>query len=379
MNRVPGLDLLRALAIVSVIFTHAAVLEQVPVAGQIATFGWMGVDLFFALSGYLIGNQLLQPIARGEAIGAGSFYARRLFRTLPAYLVVVGLYFTVPVFRERPEIQPLWQFLTFTENLFIDFTQPKAFSHVWSLCVEEHFYLVAPLIVWLVARRPSRAKAVGVCLAVLIGGMALRGYVWIHDLSPAKRVSYGHAFIQLLMERIYYPTWTRLDGLVFGVMLATLRTFRPRAWETMMRRGDLVLGAAVAGLALSIWMFGTQWALLPTVIGYPILSLSMTGLVAAGASRVSLIGRWHVPGAGPVAAIAYSLYLTHKQVYHMVTLALGGRLDGHPLIAFLVMAGSAVFVGAGLYLAVERPFLRLRDRLIRRQGAPATPMEEAPA
>ena len=153
MNRAPGLDLLRAAAIVWVMYYHAQIMDLVPDSDQVARFGWMGVDLFFALSGYLIGSQLFRPLAQGRTIDAGRFYARRALRTLPAYIAVVAVYFTVPAFRERPTIQPLWQFLTFTENLFIDFYGGKAFSHVWSLCVEEQFYLVVPVAAWWLARR----------------------------------------------------------------------------------------------------------------------------------------------------------------------------------------------------------------------------------
>jgi peptidoglycan/LPS O-acetylase OafA/YrhL len=104
----------------------------------------MGVDLFFVLSGYLIGSQLLKPFRSGEHPRLWDFYRRRLYRILPAYLAVLALYFLVPVWREQDGISPLWQFLTFTENFFVDYAKNEAFSHVWSLCVEEHFYCCCP-------------------------------------------------------------------------------------------------------------------------------------------------------------------------------------------------------------------------------------------
>lgn len=216
MNRLPGLDLLRAIAILWVMTYHALILGLIA-PNEVARFGWMGVDLFFALSGFLIGGQLFKPIARGGKLEPGTFYARRLFRTVPTYLVVLALYFTVPMFRERPGLGPLWQYLTFTQNLFVDFYRVKAFSHVWSLCVEEQFYLIAPLVVMLLAWRPSPAKAVAALLLLFVGGMVLRGYIWLHDLAPIKQVDIGPAsFGVRWMEWIYYPTWTRLDGLLAG-------------------------------------------------------------------------------------------------------------------------------------------------------------------
>jgi peptidoglycan/LPS O-acetylase OafA/YrhL len=365
-GRAPGLDLLRAAAIVWVMYYHALIMALVPDSDPVATYGWMGVDLFFALSGYLIGSQLFRPLARGRQIGVARFYARRALRTLPAYLVVVAIYFTVPAFRERPAIQPLWQFLTFTENLFIDFQGGKAFSHVWSLCVEEQFYLVVPFAAWWLARRPKAWKVIALCIAILLGGMALRGFVWLHDLAPIRSVTHGPGnFWQRYQERIYYPTWNRLDGLLGGVVLAAIAAFRPSLWQALMRRANLIGAAALICLAVAIWIFGDQASLIATVIGFPLLSLGMTGLVAWGAGPSGLLGRRPVPGAGAVAAMAYSLYLTHKQIYHMVHVAVGMGLDNRPVIAFGVYAFAALGGGALLYGTVERPFLRLREKLPR--------------
>jgi peptidoglycan/LPS O-acetylase OafA/YrhL len=360
MNRAPGLDLLRAIAILWVMYYHGAVLGLLPDNDPVATPGWMGVDLFFALSGYLIGSQLLRPLAGSQEADPARFYLRRALRTLPAYFVVVALYFTVPIFRERATIMPLWQFLTFTENIFIDFSHPRAFSHVWSLCVEEQFYLVAPIVIWLMARWPKAWKAIALCTAILVGGMVLRGYIWFHDLAPIQHVPHGH-FSQRFQERIYYPTWTRLDGLLGGVVLALIAAFRPKLWAAVMRRADLIGLVGLLAVAGGIWIFSAPPGFVSTVFGYPLVSFGMTALVAAAAGPIGLLGRRAIPGAATVAAMAYSLYLTHKQVYHMVHVAVGDSLDGRPTAAFLTYAIAALGAGALLYLAVERPFLRLRD------------------
>src|ERR1700677_1500492 len=90
-NRLPGLDTLRALAIAEVMVFHLRGL--LPDAFQpIARFGWMGVDLFFVLSGYLIGSQLLKPVRDGRRVSLLGFYRKRAYRILPVYLVVLALY-----------------------------------------------------------------------------------------------------------------------------------------------------------------------------------------------------------------------------------------------------------------------------------------------
>jgi peptidoglycan/LPS O-acetylase OafA/YrhL len=370
VNRLPGLDLLRAIAILWVMDFHAQGFHIVASSDHVARFGWMGVDLFFALSGFLIGSQLLRPLSNGQALRPGLFYVRRLFRTLPPYLVVVALYFTVPVFREAPHMAPLWRFLTFTENLFVDSHHARAFSHAWSLCIEEQFYLVAPIAVYLLARRPAGWKVVIACVSIVLGGTLLRAAIWLHALAPAVDVMHGYGnFFQRWVELIHYPTWTRLDGLLAGVVVALFKSFRPTVWHIFMRRGNVLLGGAFAGLAVAVCLFRDQSAFLPSVIGYPILALGMGCLVAAGASPSSLISRRALPGVGAVAAMAYSLYLTHKGAYHLVGLVAGQSLAGHSILAIVVYGGAALLCGALLYAAVERPALLLRDRFLPREAA----------
>ena len=136
-ERQPGLDLLRALAIIVVVIYHAA-LFGFKLPGRVDRFGWIGVDLFFVLSGYLIGGQLLAPLAREKSIKLGRFFARRVFRIMPAYFVILAVYFLLPSWREYPDMaQPLWKFLLSVQNIALH--GGTAFSHAWSLAVEDQF------------------------------------------------------------------------------------------------------------------------------------------------------------------------------------------------------------------------------------------------
>jgi peptidoglycan/LPS O-acetylase OafA/YrhL len=360
--RLPGLDLLRAIAISWVMLYHASLFGLASSDYWIVRFGWMGVDLFFALSGFLIAGQLLRPWSRGLRPNYPRFYVRRALRTLPAYLVVVAFYFCLPTVRERSSIQPLWQFLTFTENLLIEPPLPKAFSQVWSLCVEEQFYLIFPAVVALLAIRPSPAKVGGVLLAILLCGMALRGYLWLRDVAGYPFGFATEPRFRPYMELIYYPTWTRLDGLSAGVAAACISVFRPGLWATLTARPIVLLGIGILGVGASMAFFrDLVGGFLPTVLGFPLLSFSMALLVSAGAASRSIIPP--IPGASALAAGAYSLYLTHKAVFPAVANVM---TDAPAWLrsAELVVAWLAAFaVGAALYWLVERPFLRLRDRL----------------
>src|SRR5213082_2799239 len=98
-ERQPGLDLLRALAIIVVVIYHAGIMGF-PTPGRVHRWGWIGVDLFFVLSGYLIGGQLLAPLARDQSINLKRFFARRTLRIMPAFFVVLAIYFLLPSWRE---------------------------------------------------------------------------------------------------------------------------------------------------------------------------------------------------------------------------------------------------------------------------------------
>jgi peptidoglycan/LPS O-acetylase OafA/YrhL len=378
--RLPGLDLLRAIAIGWVLLFHASVAGLVSPASWIVGFGWMGVDLFFALSGFLIAGQLFRPWARGVAPDYLRFFARRLLRTLPAYLAVVALYFLVPVVRERPDIQPLWQYLTFTQNFDLSFPLPKAFSHAWSLCVEEQFYLVLPAVVALLARRPSLAGVVGVMVAVLLAGMALRGYFWLHGVAREPSISATRLNWHGYMTLIYYPTWSRLDGLLAGVAAAATQIFRPRWWRILTAMPNLLLATGIAGVGVAIGFFHDIYAaFLPTVFGFPLLAASMAMLVIAGSERRSIIGRYPAPGAAALAAGAYSLYLCNKMTFHAVQVLL--PYGPSQLQPFSLVAGLLATLAGGtmLYWLVERPFLKLRDRLRAPSSNPYAAQPFAPA
>lgn len=110
MPRLPGLDLLRSIAIVWVMFFHTFLIGGLgPDWTWLTRFGWAGVDIFFVLSGFLIGSQLLRKLRQGQALQLGDFYWRRAWRILPAFAVVLAVYLAFPVLREEPNLKAwLW-------------------------------------------------------------------------------------------------------------------------------------------------------------------------------------------------------------------------------------------------------------------------------
>jgi peptidoglycan/LPS O-acetylase OafA/YrhL len=380
--RLDGLDLLRAIAICWVMLYHASLFGLASQDYWIVRFGWMGVDLFFVLSGFLIAGQLLRPWARGLRPDYPRFISRRLLRTLPAYLAVVALYFIFPALRDRVDIQPLWRFLTFTQNFGLSPSPPKAFSHAWSLCVEEQFYVAFPIAVALLAMRPNAKRVMTVMATVLLAGMIIRGYTWLQGVASVPFDVGSEPRGGPFMTLIYYPTWTRLDGLLAGVCAAAVQVFRPQWWQMLTAQPNRLLVGGIAGIvATTVFMKDQVATFWPSVLGYPLLSVSACLLVIAGTQRSAWIGRIALPGAQAVAVMAYSLYLSHKIIFAAFARATPLWLTEHGILGLGAALGLAGAAGAALYWTVERPFLKLRDRLdgpSRSSIALRAPVDSAP-
>lgn len=353
--RQPGLDLLRASAIVIVVVYHTGI-YGFALPDNLHRFGWIGVDLFFVLSGYLIGGQLLGQLQRRKKMRFGRFYARRAMRILPAYLVVLAVYFLFPSLREFPTISPLWKFLVSVQN--IDLHGGTAFSHAWSLAIEDQFYLLLPLLLLALCR--SRMAAVAVPCLVFFGGLLLRGFLAQRLIDPAGGVS-PRGF-QLW---IYYPTWTRLDPLVLGVALAAIEKFRPLWWRTLTHSARWLWILALGAIAFALYLGeGDTLTVMACIWQFPLIAIGMAALLVCCVSPRLPWSRIEIPFVGFVASIAFSVYLSHKLVLHAVIQLCHRYSISLTSVPALLLVEAAIYLGGSiLFFAVERPFLQLRARV----------------
>lgn len=358
-QRQPGLDLLRALAIILVVIYHAGIMGF-PLPGRVHRWGWIGVDLFFVLSGYLIGGQLLAPLARGQRIGLRRFFVRRALRIMPAYFVILAIYFLLPSWREYPDMaQPLWKFLFSIQNIALH--GGTAFSHAWSLAVEDQFYLMLPFIV--IFANSSRRAAWIIPCTIFFGGIALRTFLAYRNLTESGIWFRGY------QAWIYYPTWTRLDPLVLGVALASIERFRPEWWKRLTPLAIWLWLPALAVIAYALWLGeGEHLTVTAAVWQFPLIALGMSGLLICAVSPQVFLQRLTVPGAAFIASIAYSAYLVQKLAIHAVAEFWAAHkialTSGFVLIGVQLCVYAAATI---LFFAVERPFLLLRRHIAPRK------------
>ncbi|WP_295998002.1 acyltransferase [Rugamonas sp.] len=357
--RVHGLDTLRALAIVLVFMNHYMLfVSGEPTFGPIGVLGWTGVDLFFALSGYLIGNQIMASIRSEQGFSLKNFYARRLLRTVPNFYFMLALYALFPYVRGARVLPPLWQFLSFTQNILL--TPGTAFSHAWSLCVEEQFYMLLPAAALLIAAcRKSLLWAWLAIAACIIAGMLTRSYVWTTYVGEGDP---GNHYYTL----IYYSSLCRYDELMAGVALALLKNFHPAAWTRITSRGDAALAAGVATLGTMFYLFyQDRYGYAVTVFGYPMLGVAVALLLIAALSPGSLLQRVRVPGAASLALWSYAIYLSHKELCVLLSAQLKQfGIQPTTWAAVAIMSAATLLAGWLMFRFIETPFMKLRDRYV---------------
>jgi len=364
---IPALDGLRGIAIILVMQHHFTYYRPTTGIGGMITsvlvFGWAGVDLFFVLSGFLITGILLDTRDSGRYFT--TFYARRTLRIFPLYYLILFIAFVVlPYFPalnsvliaqdESVEMPPQWPYWLYLTNFSI---ADRGWVHWvdvgWSLAIEEHFYLVWPLVIWLC---PPRLVA-WLCTAIFVAEVFARAFARASDVD---------------VLRIYVVTWYRLDGFVIGALLAV--ALRRGIMPALNRLVPAVVIVGVAGL-IAVTILGGHtwwWNRRMQQFGYSLIA------VLAGAMLVSAISRpadslWpRMLSAGWLRAFgkySYCLYLIHLPVMRVVRAYVFNPAE-HEAIApwvgqvlFYPLAAAPGFALAWLsWRWFEAPILRLKAR-----------------
>jgi peptidoglycan/LPS O-acetylase OafA/YrhL len=381
---IPALDGLRAISIGLVVLSHFG-FRPVP--------GIFGVTIFFFISGFLITGQLLSELNRRDSIVLGLFYVRRALRLFPALLVMVAVSVVVfpllgghvtgfDVAGALLYLVNYWPLLTGSD---FDVGTPHGihpFAVLWSLAVEEHYYLIFPMLCLCFGRRALRLACVIAALIVLVT-------VWRLHVA-ASCVAWG---CQPLW--VEHATDTRVDSILYGALLATLLASPARAatFAAISGMPAFLVGVALLLASLVIrdpwfrdtWRFSIQGIGLFLGVGAVLFGPMLGGCRAVLSSRVMLLlGRW-----------SYSLYLWHWVVKCVASIALppwAWEPIGNPGIppmwwlptVFVPLVAVSLALSAASYYGVERPMIRLRRQFGSHAvadggGRMAVPVESQPA
>jgi len=223
-SRIFGLDLMRSVAIIMVLLSHASglLLEENHVLIHIFEFiGMHGVEVFFVLSGFLIGTILLKLLSKGNFSGKVIlfFWVRRWFRTLPLYFLILILNIILIHNTENRLSEGLWQFPFFVQNLLSK--HPLFFSEAWSLSVEEYAYMFSPLIIWCVFKKynnPQKAFFISTLVLTIIF-MLTKVLFYLKNINEPLSIAFWD---NNLKEVVIY----RLDAIYYGFVIAYLHFYK---------------------------------------------------------------------------------------------------------------------------------------------------------
>jgi peptidoglycan/LPS O-acetylase OafA/YrhL len=356
-QRLAGLDLLRLLAVLLTLGRH---LTQSPDGWPgawdaiLSTWyrgGWVGVDLFFVLSGFLVSGLLFSEYKTRGQFSLARFYTRRGWKIYPPFFVLTGVTVGVILIRGQP-LPPLG---CLADVFFFQSYHPGLWGHSWSLAVEEHFYLLLPLGLLLILKL-NRSSAAPLRPILVLAGCVAAGALCLRVINWCIRPEYSPL-------THHFATHLRFDSLLFGVAISYLYHFHNTRFVelfTPWRRWLIAGGVLLLTPAFALPVETTPFIF---TAGFTIFSLGsgmlLVGVLLSAPPR-NRFARW---GAG-LGAYSYSIYLWHPPLIYWGIPSLEHML-GTPLgfgMREAVYLGGSLAVGVMMAKLVEIPALRLRDR-----------------
>jgi peptidoglycan/LPS O-acetylase OafA/YrhL len=342
---IPALDGIRAVAALLVMFLHFTTLDGVP-AGirKVSLAGQTGIDLFFVLSGFLITRILLS--SRTSETYFKHFYIRRALRILPLYYAFLVIYFFIRPWllgvAQPPFAHQIWSWL-FLENVPLTFTQltTEGPNHYWSLAVEEHFYLLWPVLVFFLSRQ------------------RLQKLLWIFIvLAPVVRI-----ILRWQDIGVYYFTLSRMDGLAFGALAACLYQKDRVGSRALVLAGRTLMIVMLAILVPMFWRFSgshADWLQVGKLSFIPGFYFAVMLFCLADPTAKPLRAALSIPPLRWLGKISYGLYVFHPLAFLLVVRLPVTR--SNLWLAFATFFSATILIAFISYEFFESRILRCKNK-----------------
>jgi peptidoglycan/LPS O-acetylase OafA/YrhL len=345
MNYKPAVDGIRAVAVLMVIGFHSSTPG--------AAGGYLGVDVFFVLSGFLITTLLLDELENTGNLNLGQFYLRRFLRLTPALLLMLSAYLILaplawPKIAMRTDVRDvLISTLYLSDYASAFWSLPRYLRHTWSLSVEQHFYLLWPLLLLVLTKRFNRSQ-----LAIALGALYVVFTGWRIYCDMHGDAGYMHS---------YYRFDTRLSGLTVGSLMAALvgnfnRLAAPRL-------ANLAAMAGLAVIALCSWRFHVE-STAAMIFGIAAVELSTLALIYVAVNVEGSFVQRALAHPLPtfIGKMSYGIYLWHYPIFVYLS-------DRYPWYEILIGGGMiSLLLATASYYSIER-FARQYARTLKTSPA----------
>ena len=211
-------------------------------------------------------------------------------------------------------------------------------------------------------RKPSWQKGCFYIIAIMLAEILIRGGIWFVYLRHAA----DDELSLLYRNLIYYPTFSRLDGLVMGVLIALLKNWQPMGWKKLIEYGNryLIIGMIGYTLVTFIFLTGTPKSFCSTVLNYSFLAISSAFFTLSALCHNSTLNKIRIPFITRLVILSYAIYLTHKIIINLVQITLANwHLNQRSLLPLPITVIMCLLAGWVLYNLVELPFLKLREKI----------------
>lgn len=353
-----GLDIIRALAISLVLLDHAWYFNpnSSPLhPNLLGVTGYAGVELFFVLSGFLIGRIAFKSIGIGGIKKLPTFYLRRWFRTLPLYYILLILFiFASNFIYHTNEVHPLH--FVFLQN-FIP-KESDFFSIAWSLAIEEWFYLLLPVFLLLASLKAKTGKGLLKAVAFTIIGVFLIRLVVV----SSQPLGFNDV-------RKYIPL--RFDSLLIGVFLSGLKMYYAKLYRTLQNIKIFLFSTVLLGGLMVYFSLLNSYGVIDKSFFYKSIGLSLVSICIAGLlpfiensqliNKRLAAGKYLYKIITGLSIVSYSLYLVHLEINTIFIKFLSGSIPFYILFAMATVMG--LLFSVMLYKFIEKPVMSLRDKI----------------